>query len=86
MGENICSCITDNELRKLLRKGPTPKRKMGEACEQSAHQKVKIQRLLNRQKEIQDFPSGPVVKNLPANAGDLGLIPGLGRYHVPRGN
>ena len=24
-------------------------------------------------------PGGSVVKNLPANAGDLGLIPGLGR-------
>ena len=26
----------------------------------------------------QDFPSGPVVKNLPANTGDMGSIPGLG--------
>ena len=26
------------------------------------------------------FPGGSVVKNLPANAGDLGLIPGLGRF------
>ena len=25
------------------------------------------------------FPSGTVVKNLPANAGGMGLIPGLGR-------
>ena len=25
------------------------------------------------------FPSGSVVKNLPANAGDLGSIPGSGR-------
>ena len=25
------------------------------------------------------FPSGSVVKNPPANAGDMGLIPGLGR-------
>ena len=29
-----------------------------------------------------DFPGGPVVKNPPANAGDMGLIPGLGRSHV----
>ena len=28
---------------------------------------------------IEGFPSGSVVKNLPANAGDTGLIPGLGR-------
>ena len=27
-----------------------------------------------------------VVKNLPANAGDLGSIPGLGRFHMPQGN
>ena len=25
------------------------------------------------------FPGGSVVKNLPANAGDMGSIPGLGR-------
>ena len=30
------------------------------------------------------FPGGAVVENLPANAGDTGLSPGLGRSHVPR--
>ena len=30
-----------------------------------------------------DFPSGPVVKNPPANAGDVGLIPSPGRSHMP---
>ena len=29
---------------------------------------------------IMGFPRGSVVKNMPANAGDLGSIPGLGRY------
>ena len=28
---------------------------------------------------IKGFPSGSVIKNLPANAGDTGSIPGLGR-------
>ena len=32
----------------------------------------------------QVFPGGPVIKNLPA--GDTGLIPGLGRFHMRRGN
>ena len=32
------------------------------------------------------FPGGPVVKNPPANAGDTGSIPALGRSHVPRDN
>ena len=29
-------------------------------------------------KDSRDFPGGPVVKNLPSNAGDAGLIPGQG--------
>ena len=29
------------------------------------------------------FPGGAVVKNLPANAGDTGSSPGLGRSHMP---
>ena len=29
-----------------------------------------------------NLPSGPVVKNLPANAGNTGWIPGLGRFHM----
>ena len=33
-----------------------------------------------------DFPNGPVVKNLPADAGDIGLIPGPGRFHMPQGD
>ena len=33
-----------------------------------------------------DFPGGAVVKNPPANAGDTGLISGLGRSHMPRSN
>ena len=34
-------------------------------------------------KEFRDFSDGLVVKNLPANAGDMGSIPGLGRFHMP---
>ena len=30
----------------------------------------------------EDMTGGLVVKNLPANAGDLGSIPGLGRFNV----
>ena len=32
------------------------------------------------------FPGGAVVENLPANAGDTGSSPGLGRPHMPRSN
>lgn len=30
--------------------------------------------------------AGPVVKNPPANTGDIGSNPGLGRCHVPKSN
>ena len=33
-----------------------------------------------------DFPSDLVVKNPPANAGDMGLTSGPGRVHMPQGN
>ena len=31
---------------------------------------------------LMGFPSGSVVKNLPINAGDTGVIPVLGRSHM----
>ena len=34
----------------------------------------------------QDVPGGRVVKNPPANAGDRGPIPDLGRFHVAQSN
>ena len=34
----------------------------------------------------QGFPGGSVVENLPADAGDTGSSPGLGRSHMPRSN
>ena len=34
--------------------------------------------------QLRDFPGGTVVKNPPANAGDMGLSPGPGRSHMPR--
>ena len=34
----------------------------------------------------QGFPGGSVVKNPPANVGDGGLIPDLGRSHMPWSN
>ena len=34
----------------------------------------------------ESFPDGLVVKNPPANAGDTGSIPDLGRCHMPQSN
>ena len=46
------------------------------------------QRGTEREKEDRclDLPGGPVIRNPPADAGDMGWIPGLGRSHVPWGN
>jgi len=41
------------------------------------HLKVEINR---------GFPGGSIVKNLPTNAGDMGSIPGSGRFHMPQYN
>ena len=35
---------------------------------------------------LRDFPGGAVVKNLPANAEDIGSSPGPGRSHMPWSN
>ena len=39
-----------------------------------------------KNKNFWDFPGGAVVKNPPANAGNTGSSPGLGRSHMPRSN
>ena len=36
--------------------------------------------------QAQGFPGGAVVKNPPANAGDTGSSPGLGRSHMLQSN
>ena len=36
-----------------------------------------------RKRETEDFSGGGVVKNPSANAGDMGLILGPGRFHMP---
>ena len=39
-----------------------------------------------KKKSHMDLPCGPVVKNLLANAGDMGFLSGPGRLHMLRGN
>ena len=52
-----------------------------------------IQRSFDRKRKFsplkmfyRDFPGGAVVKNLPANAGDMCSSPGLGRSPIPPSN
>ena len=41
---------------------------------------------LFKNEELGDFPGGTVVKNPPANAGDMSSISGPGRSHMPWSN
>ena len=53
------------------------------------HMKICSMSLLGKCKlksQQEGFPGGAVVENLPVNAGDTGLSPGLGRSHMPRSN
>ena len=43
---------------------------------------VELQAKLQAKVMVVDFLGGPVVKTLPANAGNTGLIPGPGRFHI----
>ena len=36
--------------------------------------------------DVEDFPGGAVVRNPPANAGDVGSSPGLGKSHMSQSN
>ena len=43
-------------------------------------------RLNGLKQYVLGFPGGAVVEDLPANAGDTGSSPGLGRSHMPQSN
>ena len=47
---------------------------------------VEIQLKFRKLKQMSDLSGGTVDKNLPATAGDMGLIPAPGRSHMPRSN
>ena len=54
------------------------------------HTVIKIAKIKDKEGILEtareDFPGGAVVKNPPANAGDMGSSPGLGRSHMPWSN
>ena len=57
------------------------------AGERMSEKKLRVQEIMAESRiSWRDFPGGTVVKNLPANVGDTGWIPGPGRFHMPRSN
>ena len=49
------------------------------------HKSISISHIFSKT-SFPGFPGGAVVESLPANAGDTGSRPGLGRSHMPRSN
>ena len=49
------------------------------------HVDCRIQKSTKNKNNV-NFPGGSVDKNLPTNAGDTGLIPGPGSFHIPWSN
>ena len=47
---------------------------------------MRTQDVMNYKKRTAGFPGGAVVENLPANAGDTGSSPDLGKSHMPQSN
>ena len=47
---------------------------------------VSAKRQANVKSAFSDFPARLVAKDPPANLGNMGLIPGLGRFHMPWDN
>ena len=45
---------------------------------------IKMATIKKTKNKTQGFPGGAVIESLPANAGDTGSSPGLGRSHMPR--
>ena len=41
---------------------------------------------MDKEDVVHDFTGGPMVENLPANAGDTGSTSVPGRFHKPWGN
>ena len=39
-----------------------------------------------RERQTEGLPRSPVVKNPPANVGDMGSLPAPGRSHTPKSN
>ena len=63
-----------------------PKTKHPQRRELQKQNAVESKRLSFKNTKPWGFPGGAVVENPPANAGDMGLSPGLGRSHMPWSN
>ena len=66
---------------RIMRRYPTITGDSMLSCAHSSEEKCSL--FVSNTVQILGFPSGAVVENLPAIAGDTGSSPGLGRSHMP---
>ena len=64
----------------------TKKKNESKHNSKDSHQITREENKRGNKKVLQGFPGGAVVENLPANAGDTGSSPDLGRSHMPQSN
>ena len=55
-------------------------------CLQARSREGREREVFPQRTDDRDFPGGAVVKNPPANAGDMGSNPGPGRSHMLQSN
>ena len=72
-------------LHAFTAEGPGSNHSWGTKIAQAAQPAKKKKKSLAL-KKFKGFPGGAVVKNPPANAGDMGSSPGPGRSRMPRSN
>ena len=71
-----------NKLKKKKKKEVIFKTKKIRQYKNLERKKCKSKKLLKMLNQFKGFPGGAVVESLPANAGDTGSSPGLGRSHM----
>ena len=62
------------------------KSRLGDMEECVSDLEDRIMEITQLEKQKEGFRGSAVIENLPANAGDTGLNPGLGRSHMPQSN
>ena len=83
-GEICANHISDKEL--ISRVCKICSKLIKKISNSSTNGQKKLEKNTSLKKMFEDFPGGPVVRNPPANARDMGSIPGPGRFHMLWGN